>query len=191
MTELTPSRLREIKRDATVRPFDLATQLGLSEAALVEAELGFGATRIDPTLGRLFPAIQKLGEVMALTRNRSCVIEKVGTYNDFHDGEHAAMTLDAEIDMRMFPRHWAHAYAVETEGKDGFAVRSRFSTLRAMQSTRCICAPIRIWRRGRHWWPIWRWTIRPACRISNPAPSPKGRGSPMIVRPPCAMNGSR
>lgn len=119
MNDLTPARLRELKRDATVRPYDLAEQLGLSEAALVEAELGYGATRIDPTLARLIPAVQKLGEVMALTRNRSCVIEKIGTYNDFHDGEHAAMTLDAEIDMRMFPRHWAHAYAVEAQGADG------------------------------------------------------------------------
>lgn len=119
MNDLTPARLRELKRDATVRPYDLAAQLGLSEAALVEAELGYGATRIDPTLARLIPAVQKLGEVMALTRNRSCVIEKIGTYNEFHDGEHAAMTLDAEIDMRMFPRHWAHAYAVEAAGADG------------------------------------------------------------------------
>ncbi|KGJ05608.1 putative hemin transport protein [Paracoccus halophilus] len=119
MNDLTPARLRELKRDATLRPYDLATQLGLPEAALAEADLGHGAVRIDATLGRLIPAVAALGEVMALTRNRSCVIEKLGTYNDFHDGEHAAMTLDAEIDMRMFPRHWVHAYAVETEGKDG------------------------------------------------------------------------
>lgn len=56
---------------------------------------------------------------MALTRNRSCVIEKVGTYNDFHDGEHAAMTVDPEIDLRMFPRHWVHAFAVENPGDSG------------------------------------------------------------------------
>jgi putative hemin transport protein len=119
MNDLTPERLRQLKRDATLRPFDLAVQLGLPEAALVEAELGLGVTRIDPTLGRLFPAIASLGEVMALTRNLSCVIEKIGTYNDFHDGDHAAMTLDPEIDMRMFPSRWVHAYAVEAEGKDG------------------------------------------------------------------------
>lgn len=119
MNDLTPARLRELKREATIRPFDLAEQLGLPEAALVEADLGQGATRVDPALARLIPAIGALGEVMALTRNRSCVIEKVGTYNDFHDGDHAAMTLDPEIDLRMFPSRWVHAYAVETEGKDG------------------------------------------------------------------------
>ena len=94
MNDLTPARLRELKREATIRPFDLAEQLGLPEAALVEADLGQGATRLDPALARLIPAIGALGEVMALTRNKSCVIEKIGTYNDFHDGDHAAMTLD-------------------------------------------------------------------------------------------------
>lgn len=119
MNDLTPAKLRQLKRDATVRPYDLANQLGIPEAALAEADLGHGVIRIDPTLGRLIPAIETLGEVMALTRNRSCVIEKIGTYTDFHDGDHAAMTLGHDIDMRMFPRHWVHAYAVESETKDG------------------------------------------------------------------------
>ncbi|CAM3343549.1 hemin-degrading factor [Paracoccus nototheniae] len=117
MNDLTPARLRALKAEGTLRPFDLAQQLGVPEAALVEAGLGHDAIRIDPTLGRLIPAVTALGEVMALTRNRSCVIEKVGTYHDFHDGDHAAMTLDTEIDMRMFPRNWVHAYAVEAGGR--------------------------------------------------------------------------
>ncbi len=117
MNDRNSARLRELKRDATLRPRDLAAQLGLPEAALVEAELGRDACRIAAAPGRLIPAVTALGEVMALTRNASCVIEKVGTYNDFHDGDHAAMTLDAEIDLRMFPRHWVHAYAVEAEGR--------------------------------------------------------------------------
>ncbi|VDS07028.1 Hemin transport protein HemS [Paracoccus haematequi] len=119
MNDLTPARLRALKRDATVRPFDLAAQLGLPEAALVEAELGHGATRIDPAPSRLIPAVRSLGEVMALTRNISCVIEKIGTYNDFHDGDHAAMTLDPEIDLRLFPRHWVHAFCLEAPSPDG------------------------------------------------------------------------
>lgn len=119
MNDLTPARLRELKRDATLRPYDLAAQLGVPEAALIEAELGHGTVRIDPTPGRLIPAVQSLGEVMALTRNRSCVSEKFGTYNNFHDGDHAAMTLDAEIDLRIFPRHWVHGFAVETETASG------------------------------------------------------------------------
>ncbi|MTH77117.1 hemin-degrading factor [Paracoccus aestuariivivens] len=113
MTQHSPSDLRRLQAEETGRPVDLAAKLGVAEGALVAAQVGHGAIRIDPTLGRLFPAIQALGDVMALTRNRSCVIEKIGTYNNFHDGDHASMTLDPEIDMRMFPRHWVHAFAVE------------------------------------------------------------------------------
>ncbi len=115
----TPAELRRIQAEDSNRPYDLAERLGLPEAALVAAHVGHGATRIDATLDRLIPAIRTLGPVMALTRNRSCVIEKIGIYNDFHDGDHAAMTLDADIDLRMFPRYWVHAFAVEKPGKDG------------------------------------------------------------------------
>lgn len=116
MNDLTPARLRDLSAGSTLRPRDLAQQLGLPEAALAQAHLGCGATRIDPAPGRLIPAVTALGEVMALTRNESCVIEKVGTYNAFHDGRHAAMTTDPEIDLRMFPRHWVHGYAMERDG---------------------------------------------------------------------------
>ncbi|QFG35208.1 putative hemin transport protein [Paracoccus pantotrophus] len=115
MTDHSPADLRRIQAEDGGRPYDLAERLGVPEAALVAARVGHGATRIDPLPGRLIPQVQALGEVMALTRNRSCVIEKLGTYNDFHDGEHAAMTLDPEIDLRIFPRHWLHAFAVESE----------------------------------------------------------------------------
>ncbi|MFD1881189.1 hemin-degrading factor [Paracoccus pacificus] len=117
MNDLSAETLRAARRDSTLRPLDLAQSLGVPEAALLNAELGTGVTRIDPKPGRLIPLAGALGEVMALTRNRSCVIEKVGTYREFHDGDHAAMTLDAEIDMRMFPRHWVHGYVVELDGK--------------------------------------------------------------------------
>ncbi|MDO5603971.1 MAG: ChuX/HutX family heme-like substrate-binding protein [Paracoccus sp. (in: a-proteobacteria)] len=119
MNDMTPARLRELRRDSTLRPADLAASLGLPEAALVAAGLGHGVTRLDPAPGRLVPAVGRLGEVMALTRNRSCVIEKIGTYRNFHDGDHAAMVLDAEIDLRIFPRHWVQAFAVTDEsGQD-------------------------------------------------------------------------
>lgn len=119
MSTYTAAELRRLKQEDTGRPFDLAARLGVPEAALVAADVGHGNLRIAAAPGQLFPAIQTLGEVMALTRNRSCVIEKIGTYNAFHDGEHASMTLDPEIDMRMFPRHWVHAFAVEVQGDAG------------------------------------------------------------------------
>ncbi|WP_312526406.1 ChuX/HutX family heme-like substrate-binding protein [Paracoccus sp. (in: a-proteobacteria)] len=119
MTQYTAVELRKLKSEDTGRPFDLAAKLDVPEAALVAAEVGHGTTRIEAAPGRLIPAIHSLGEVMALTRNRSCVIEKIGTYNNFHDGDHAAMTLDPEIDLRFFPRQFVHAMAVETQTEKG------------------------------------------------------------------------
>ena len=98
--------------DPKPRARDFAQGLGLPEAALVAAHLGHGDTAIDATPGRLFPLIERLGEVMALTRNASCVHERVGVYEPFTDGIHAAMVTGSEIDMRMFPKHWVHGYAV-------------------------------------------------------------------------------
>ncbi|AGT10275.1 hemin-degrading factor [Paracoccus aminophilus] len=119
MTRYTAAELRNIKAEDTGRPFDLADKLGVPEAALVAAETGHGTIRVEAHPGRLIPAVQALGEVMALTRNKSCVIEKVGVYNNFHDGDHAAMTLDPEIDLRFFPGQFVHAFAVETPSEKG------------------------------------------------------------------------
>lgn len=116
-TPLTPERIRALRaEDPKARARDLATRHGLSEAELVAAGVGHGAVRIDPHPDRLMPLVQGLGDVLALTRNESCVIEKRGTYVEYHPGNHAQMVLGPEIDLRIFARHWVHAYAV-TEGE--------------------------------------------------------------------------
>ncbi len=101
------------------RDRDLAESLGLSEGQLVVAFAGQGATRLKSDIDALFGQLSGLGEVMALTRNPSCVIEKVGRYDSYHPGAHAAMVLTQEIDLRMFPSHWVHAFAVERETDSG------------------------------------------------------------------------
>ncbi|WP_338055536.1 hemin-degrading factor [Shimia biformata] len=116
---LTPGDIRAAQQDSTLRPRDLADTLGISEAELVAASVGHGGTRISPELDHLMPALNRLGEVMALTRNESCVIEKVGIYDKFHSGEHASMILNNDIDLRMFPKHWVHGYALETPTATG------------------------------------------------------------------------
>jgi len=50
--------------------------------------------------------------VMALTRNRNCVHERKGVYKTYHSGSWAQMILSPEIDLRLFAKHWVHAYAV-------------------------------------------------------------------------------
>ncbi len=120
---LSPAEIRARRAEnPKMRARDFAEGLGLPEAALVAAHLGHGVTAIDATPGRLFPLIETLGEVMALTRNASCVHERVGVYEPFTDGIHAAMVTGDEIDMRMFPKHWVHGYAVEEGGKRSLQV---------------------------------------------------------------------
>ena len=101
------------------RPRDAADSLGICEAALLDALAGHGATRIAAHPDRLIPAAERLGEVMALTRNDACVHEKVGEYGEYHSGDHAAMTLAENVDLRIFPAHWVHGFAVETESDSG------------------------------------------------------------------------
>ncbi|WP_371156885.1 hemin-degrading factor [Jannaschia sp. 2305UL9-9] len=109
-----------IEAAPALRARDLAERLEISEAELLDARgEGWRVSRIAATPGQLIPAVEGLGEVMALTRNAWCVHEKVGRYTDFHDGPHASMTLGADIDTRMFAKHWVHAFHVEQETETG------------------------------------------------------------------------
>lgn len=96
-----------------LRARDLAAKLGISEAALVAADIGHTVTRIASHPDQLIAHVMNLGPVMALTRNESCVIEKVGVFENYRGGEHATMVVNKDIDSRFFPRHWVHAFAVE------------------------------------------------------------------------------
>ncbi|PWE28668.1 hemin-degrading factor [Pararhodobacter marinus] len=111
----SPASLRAAKAEnPKSRARDLAATLGVSEGELVAAMVdGDSVVRIDPSLDRLIPALKTLGPVMALTRNESCVHEKDGPYLDYHSGQHASMVLGPDIDLRMFPRHWVHAFALD------------------------------------------------------------------------------
>ncbi|MBL3562562.1 hemin-degrading factor [Rhodovulum sulfidophilum] len=121
---MSPEQIRSMRQEkSTARSRDLADRLGLAEAAILAAEAGRGVTRIAAHPDALMQAMPGLGEVMALTRNDSAVIEKVGTYGDYTPGDHAAMVLSPAIDLRIFPRHWVHGFAVE-EQKGGKARRS-------------------------------------------------------------------
>jgi len=115
-----PERLRRSMAERSeMRPRDLADSLGVAEAQLLAARTGDGVTRIDAHPDRLVPRLCDLGPVMALTRNDHVVHEKDGTYANYHPGDHAAMVLTEAIDLRIFPRHWVHAFAVETETGGG------------------------------------------------------------------------
>lgn len=105
-----------------MRDRDLADKLRVREAELVAAFAGLDVRRIDPHPDTVMGIAKQLGDVMALTRNDACVHEKDGFYEEYHSGEHASMVLGPEIDLRMFPSHWRHAFMINRDGKKSVQV---------------------------------------------------------------------
>lgn len=117
-TRPTPAEIRAFRAEnPKMRERDIAAQLGISEAALVAAEVGLTAVRIDGSANRFLERSEALGEVMALTRNESVVHEKIGVFEKINTGKHASIVLGENIDLRIFPGAWAHGFAVtKTDG---------------------------------------------------------------------------
>jgi putative hemin transport protein len=115
-----PHQIRAARAEnPKMRERDLAAQLGISEAELVAAHCGESVQRIDPRVNDVLLGLEAVGEVMALTRNASAVHEKIGVYDKIQVGEHASLALGEQIDLRIFPKVWAHGFAVEKlDGKE-------------------------------------------------------------------------
>lgn len=112
--------LAERQLDPMVRPFDLAQELGVSELELVAARTGsHEVTRLRQDFDTLLPELATLGEVMALTRNRSAVLEKHGHWAPFSAAGGVGLVLDEGLDLRLFLMAWRHAYAVTSETPRG------------------------------------------------------------------------
>ncbi|CAN7675338.1 hemin-degrading factor [Mesorhizobium amorphae] len=118
----SPHEIRRAREDnPKTRERDLAAELGISEAELVAAHCGDGVVRVEPRVNDLLTGLEAVGEVMALTRNESAVHEKIGIYDKVVTGNHNAMVLGENIDLRIFPKVWAHGFAVEK--RDGGDIR--------------------------------------------------------------------
>ena len=116
----SPEEIRALRlENPKARARDFAQSIDVTEAELVAAYVGHGNTAIAAHPDGLMPFVKDMGEVMALTRNESCVHERVGVYSDYRRGEIAAMVLDPEIDLRIFPSHWVHGFAVVEELEKG------------------------------------------------------------------------
>lgn len=115
-----PDQIRAYRAEnTTMRERDIAAALGVSEAALVAAEVGFSATRISPDPAHLLAHAERFGEIMALSRNENAVHEKIGVFENIRSGKKSAIVLGENIDLRIFPSRWAHAFAVTKTDKDG------------------------------------------------------------------------
>lgn len=118
-----------------IRARDAAMQLGTTEAALVASGATGAATPLRPDWANLIGAMPQAGRIMALTRNDHAVHERHGQFVDVSSGPGHILVLGPDIDLRLFPGQWAHAYALEGErpsiqifDKDGVAVHKIFAT---------------------------------------------------------------
>jgi putative hemin transport protein len=119
---------RTFRANEQMRHRDIAKRLEMSEGELIAAFLGVDApplavgemqaVRLLPKWADIMASIEALGEVMALTRNASCVHEKVGVYKKASQEGPVGLML-GEIDLRLFYHAWEHGFAVREMTKDG------------------------------------------------------------------------
>ncbi|MBR0649118.1 hemin-degrading factor [Roseomonas terrae] len=124
-------------RDAgkPVRARDAAQRLGTTEAALVASGATGTATPLRPDWTALIGAMPEAGRIMALTRNEHAVHERKGCFDKVSSGPGHILVLGADIDLRLFPGRWAHAYALGGErpsiqifDTDGVAAHKIYAT---------------------------------------------------------------
>ena len=83
-----------------------------SESAEISAVEDLSALRLRPDWHALMGLLEPIGEVMALTRNASCVHEKIGVYQNPTITERVGVVASGNIDLRAFYSKWAHGFAV-------------------------------------------------------------------------------
>lgn len=98
-------------------PSDAAQALGISEAELLAARVTQGATRLELDLKALLADLAELGPVKAITRNRDAVLEVVGPWRGLDLGPHHGLVIGGPIDLRIFPRQFVYAFAVDVESR--------------------------------------------------------------------------
>ena len=119
------------QRQIKARHRDIANALKISEATLLAAhaqtEIADKTSPLQVTaLQQNWPAILDdcgaLGQVMALTRNASCVHETIGTYNPL---KNSSVTngidkiVGANIDLQIFYQNWSYGFGVEEQTAQG------------------------------------------------------------------------
>lgn len=118
---------------------DAAEKLNVSEAELLATEIGETVILLEPKCAEILQELEKLGRIMALTRNNEIVHERKGEYKNveiMNGHGQMALAVNEDIDLRIFLSNWHFAFAV-TSGKmqslqffdiDGTAVHKVFLT---------------------------------------------------------------
>jgi putative hemin transport protein len=91
---------------------DLNPTQSKSQSVEICTAENLSALRLRPDWHTLMASLEPIGEVMALTRNASCVHEKIGVYQNATMTERVGVIGSATIDLRAFYSKWAHGFAV-------------------------------------------------------------------------------
>lgn len=118
--------------DKPARHRDIAARLQISEGELIAAHCGpfpdaaspLRARRLRNAWPALVEALEPLGELMALTRNDSCVHETIGVYAGASHQGPVGLVLGGAIDLRLFYSQWAQGFALAECRADGVWQRS-------------------------------------------------------------------
>lgn len=101
-----------LRATRSLRNRDAAQVLSVSEGDLIAACVGDTAIRLHTRFQEMLAKLESVGQVMALTRNESCVHEKDGVYVNVSGEGHVGLTLGEDIDLRLFFSQWRHGFAV-------------------------------------------------------------------------------
>lgn len=102
----------------SLRARDISQQLGISEAQWVASGCGpIKSQQLKGTGQAVFNELSQLGEVMALTRNDSCVHERHGLYRHMQAEQSIGLVLGPDIDLRAFFSCWQTVFAVQEKGR--------------------------------------------------------------------------
>lgn len=97
-----------------LRALDVANQLSVTEAQLVASRVGTDVIKLQSNWRDVLPGIERLGKIMALTRNEFCVHERKGPYIDTTIGDNnVGLIISPDIDLRFLLDCWGSAFIVE------------------------------------------------------------------------------
>lgn len=108
-----------VAREPALRARNAATKLGVSEGELVASRCGQGIERLESDYKALLESLIHVGQVLTITRNEYAVHEKRGYYGNLKLSENGGGAFDHNINLRIFFRHWVHAFAMTEEGPHG------------------------------------------------------------------------
>ena len=115
--ELKSAWIQLKEKNPKLRIKDAAIKLKVSEVQLVQCIED--SILLNIKWATLFKELEKFGYVMALTRNESVVHEKKGEYHNIKFNNHVGLVLDPNIDLRIFHKRLAYAFAVPVQTPRG------------------------------------------------------------------------